>query len=309
MSVWEILADFESGIDVSDPRGGPHGATVLDYGELTVVLVLSTLPGRVVKRISGFADETEAADYADSIRRYIRLLEERGVSVARTDVFTVTAKTSVAYLVQPLLDKRRIGNSLLAGADGRELENIMEKILDSIASLMRANEKDPDGLEVAADAQISNWYFPDDEASPLLLDVGTPVIRINGEIRVNPGFIYRSFPRPVRWVLMRIKIVEDYYRDYFDLRLTITDMLGNFIKERAAHRLAEGVDIVNRWIARQPQSEKIAPFTEREIRRYYRNDAALLDLSLKARRVTRFISVRLLGRHYDYILPGKIERG
>ena len=306
--VKDTLTDFESRLDLLNPEGGPHGSKVLDYGELTVVLLLSTLPGSVVKRISGFADEKEASEYAGSVKRYIGLLKERGIPVVATDVFTVRGKTSIVYLVQPLVDKRRIGNSLLHSTDGHELEQIMEKILDRIASSLRANERDPNGLEVAADAQISNWYFPEDGASPLLLDIGTPVMRINGEIHASPGFIYRSFPQPIRWVLMRIKIVEDYYRDYFDLRLNITDMLGNFIKEKAAHRLPEGVEIVNRWLDRQQEHKRVAPITAEEVRRYYKSDAALLELSLKARRVTRFIQVRLLRRRYDYILPGKIER-
>jgi hypothetical protein len=307
-AVKETLADFESVLDLLAPEGGAHGAKVLDYGELTVVLTLSTLPGRVVKRVSGFADETEASEYAESVRRYIELLEERGVPVVETDVFAVTGKTSVVYLVQPLLDKGHIGNSLLHSASTDELSEIMEKVLDCIASCLRANEDDPDGLEVAADAQISNWYFPEEGRGPLLLDVGTPVMRIGEKIKASPGFIYRSFPQPIRWVLERIEIVEDYYRDYFDLRLNVTDMLGNFIKEKAAHRLPEGIEIVNRWLDRGPLRGRVAPITADEIERYYKSDAFLLELSLKARRVTRFIQVRLFGRRYDYILPGKIER-
>jgi hypothetical protein len=307
-AVKETLADFESGLDLLKPEGRHHGTRVLDYGELTVVLVLSTLPGRAVKRVSGFADETEASQYAESVRRYIGLLEGRGIPVVETDVFSVTGKTSVVYLVQPLLDRGRIGNSLLHSASTDELSGIIERILDRIASSLRANEQDPDGLEVTADAQISNWYFPEDGTSPLLLDVGTPVMRVGGEIKASSGFIYRSFPQPIRWVLERIQIVEDYYRDYFDLRLNITDMLGNFVKEKAAHRLPEGVKIVNRWLDRQPEGRHVDPFTLEEIERYYKSDAFLLELSLKARRVTRFIQVRLLRRRYDYILPGKIER-
>ncbi len=304
----DILTDFESHLDLFNPEGGPHGCSVLDYGELTVVLLLSTLPKKAIKRISGFATEDEALEYKKSIERYIKLLGDRGIKAIQTDVFNIKAKTNVVYLVQPLVDKKRIGNSLLKTAGKDELKGAIEKILDCIASSLRANKNDHDGLEVAADAQISNWYFPEDNKSPLLLDIGTPVIRINGEIRANPGFIYRSFPQPIRFVLELIKIVEDYYQDYFDLRLNITDMLGNFIKEKAAHRLSEGVEIVNQWFSKQPESKDVAPISVNEITKYYKSDSALLDLSLQARRVTRFIKVRLLRQHYDYILPGKIER-
>lgn len=309
VTVEKILTDFETRLDPAKPEGGPHSCRVLDYGELTVVLALCTLPKTVLKRISGFRDATEASAYAASVRRYVHLLEERGVSVIGTDVFTVTGKTGVVYLVQPLVDKRRIGNCLLPDAERHRLARLMEQILDCVAALLRANGSAPDGVEVAIDAQISNWYFPPTGPSPLLIDVGTPAFRTDGQIRVNPGFIYRSFPQPIRWVLGRMKVVENYYRDYFDLRLTIIDMLGNFIKEKAAHRLPECVDIVNRWLDRRPDlGHAIPPITIDEIQRYYRSDAALLELSLKARRVTRFVVTRLLSRRYDYILPGKIER-
>jgi hypothetical protein len=214
------------------------------------------------------------------------------------------------YFVQPAVEKELLGNSLLQSADEYELASLLRRLLDCLAANLRANRADPHGAEVAPDAQLSNWYFPDTSAAPQLVDVGTPITRINGTV-LTYGYadtLYRSVVWPLSSILKRIGIVERYYQDYFDLRLNILDILGNFIKEKASHRLPEGVAAINDWLRYQQEGDAIGRLTVADAYQYYKKDSALLELMLQVRRVTRFARTNLCQKQYDYILPGKIDR-
>jgi hypothetical protein len=44
------------------------------------------------------------------------------------------------------------------------------------------------------------------------------------------------------------------------------------------------------------------------VRAYYARDASTLELSLRLRKLQRFLTTRLLRRRYDFVLPGRIAR-
>lgn len=306
----DIIRRFEAALDLYNPEGGEFGCRALGYGEVSVVLSLDALPGKALKRVSGFTSERETATYIDAVRRYIELITARGISVLPTSCFAIRERSPVVYFMQPAVEIELLGNSLLQSADGHELTSILKRLLDCLAANLRANRTDPHGPEVAPDAQLSNWYFPNKNSAPQLVDVGSPITRINGQVLVY-GYddtLYRSVCWPLSAILKRIDIVNRYYRDYFDLRLNILDILGNFIKEKASHRLPEAVAGINDWLRRQPEGDTIGVLTVDDAYRYYKKDALLLELTLQVRRITRFIRTNILRTHYDYILPGRIDR-
>jgi len=303
----EKLAVFERQLDLMKPEGGPFGCKIVGYGELTVVMTLEALPGNVYKRISGFLSESEARSYAEAICRYLRLLDERGITTAPTSA-NVVGGTPVVYLIQPLLNANRLGHSLLHTASERELHVILAQVLDTLSSLLKRNRQIDDGIEVAADAQLSNWYFPEEGGSPCLLDVGSPIFRINGRMETYSGNIYRALPQPIRWAVKKLQMVEDYFLHYFDMKGLVFDILGNMIKENAENRLPEGLACINSWLQSRPEWSDIGPITEKAVRRFYWFDAVTLELLLRVRRYNRFIHNRILKKRYDYILPGKIAR-
>ena len=108
--------------------------------------------------------------------------------------------------------------------------------------------------------------------------------------------------------MRRTRAVEDYLGAFFDPRRTAIDLLGNFNKEGAPEKIPAALAFVNDWIARQPQAGRLAPIELEDVRRYYANDAATLALSLRLRRLRRFVDTKLLRRRYDFILPGPIRR-
>ncbi len=307
-SVGEILTAFEKQVDLYRPEGGAYGCSILDYGEVTVVIALDAVPGKALKRMSGFDSDAEALEYVEEEKRYFTLLVERGITPLPTECVAVNGRTPVVYLVQDLVKKERLGNSIIRNEPMETVAGCIEAALDRIAGCVRYNRGVAGGLEAAADSQLSNWYFPENGGPPFLIDVGSPITRVRGKVYAYTQLFYRSFPWPLSTIVKLMGAVESYFNEYFDLRLAILDMLGNFYKEQAAARIAPCIEIVNGWLARQPESGEVKPVTMTEVKRYYGKDAALLELMFQVRRYARFVRNRIFRGRYDYILPGYIKR-
>ena len=63
------------------------------------------------------------------------------------------------------------------------------------------------------------------------------------------------------------------------------------------------VEIIN-----QQLQQSDPPMTVEEIKKYYREDKIIWSVFLAFRRVDRLLKTRLMGRRYEFILPGKIKR-
>jgi len=306
--ITRIVASFEEQVDLYDPEGGPFGCRIIDYGELSVVLTLNELPGLALKRMSGFVDENETAQYVKDIYEYLDLLRQRGVDPLPARCLAVKGHTHVVYLVQELLNKERLGNFIVRTCDESELNPVLTRVADVVVSCLRHNRLSTDGIEAAADSQLSNWYFPESGEGPLLIDIGSPIKRINGKVEAFTEPIYRSGPWLIGRIFKLFSIAEDYFNDYFDLRLALLDLLGNLYKEQVADRIPRCIEIVNQWLENQPEGKDIDPVMLKEVKKYYRQDAFLLELVLQLRRFKRFTTNKIFRGRYDYILPGKIKR-
>lgn len=282
----EILQRVENDLDPAHPH-----VEILAYGEVSAALLVPELPGHVAKRMSGFRDAAMADAYCGLVRDYIAHLP---VAVVPTEVVTVErdGRAPVVYLVQPLLTD--LGNELLHTA---VLAPLIDAVMDRVW-LLHQRTAEP---EMAIDAQLSNWSFAG--AEPVLIDVGTPFVRQNGRYLFDQEILLSAIPPGLRAYYRSKGDIAKYMDDYFVPRLVAVDLLGNFIKEGAAARLPEGVDVVNRWL----QAHDQRPVTQAEVEKYYQDDAATLELFLRVRRMDRGLK-RLLRREYDFVLPGKVAR-
>jgi hypothetical protein len=305
------LERFETSLDPARPAAS--GAEIVGYGEVSTVFAVPDLPGRLCKRMAGFRDEAAARDYVAVVRRYLACLAEACVRVAPTDVvpLAVGGRRPVVYLLQPRLDPACMGNQLLRSADDAVLRACLDRILAHVCDLARANRARSDGRAVTVDAQLSNWYFEpegDGVGPPLLVDVGTPFMRLHGVDEVGTGLFLAAVPPLVRAYYRRTRAVERYLDAFFDPRRLLVDLLGNFHKEGRPDRLALAIDHVNRFFAERAADLGVRAILRPDVDRYYANDAAVLELFLRARRLDRFVRTRLLRRPYDFILPGRIRR-
>lgn len=309
----ELLTAFEKQLNPADPTAGSFGVDIIGYGEVSAVLALADLPDRVLKRTSGFPSREAAQAYAEVVERYISILRDQGIPVVSTDLVEVEPSPGrhVVYLNQPRLEAQRLGHAILKHGTTSHLNRLVECVLEYVRHVLLQNRYRTDGRLVAIDAQLSNWYWPDEpghEHGPVLIDVGTPFMRLNGRLEIGEDVFLYSYPAPLRWWLHRQHAVERYVSDYFHFGRTVIDFIGNFFKEGAPDKIPAAVAFVNDWIQRQPDKEDLGEIEEAAVRAYYAKDAATLELSLRARRLARLITTRLLRRSYDFILPGHIER-
>ncbi len=307
------LADALAGVERSLDPGAPErgGAVhVLAHGEISVALAVAALPGLVCKRMSGFADGGSASRYVGLVGDYLERLRRAGVSVVPTDVVPIERdpRPPVVYLVQPRLPAESLGDHVLRTGDDATVRSALTAALSVVAGLAR-HAAEP-GEEVALDGQLSNWSFAPDPASapPVLIDVGTPFVRRGGEHAMDREVLLAPVPPGIRAYYRRKRLVEAYLDDYFTPRTVAVDLLGNFHKERAVARLPVGLEVVNAWLGSGDLPGPTAPVTGEEVERYYRQDADLLALYLRLRRMDRFLRTRVLRRPYDYVLPGPVER-
>lgn len=311
-----ILRDVEDRLNPASPE--ESGLSVLAYGEISATLLLPdrATSGIVAKRMSGFPDAKCAAEYRELVIRYLDLLTEAGLHPVETMVVVVPRELQgpVIYLLQPQLRAKTLGNNLLRDLPDDGLGAMIKAVLDQVGAVLEYSHAGPEGgLEVAVDAQLSNWSFPTaDFRSPVLVDVGTPFVRERGTHALDTRTLLAAVPPGVRsWYRWR-KEGEKYMDDYFDLRLVVVDLLGNFIKEDAGHRLAAGLAAANSWLDADGRSGMArvgaGTVTEPEVRHYYRQDAQTLQLFVRVRRADRWVRTRLMRRQYDFILPGSVDR-
>ena len=308
----DVLADLERRLDPAAPER-TDGLTVVASGEVSACLRVAGLPGLVCKRMSGFADAAAADRYTTLVREYVAELGSAGVRVVETDLVPVErpGRAPVVHLLQPELPAETLGHRLLLTSDDDAVSDAVGRVLSTVLRLMTANQARSDGLEVAVDGQLSNWSFgtAEEDARPVLVDVGTPFLRRDGRHLIDIGWLESPIPPVVRAYYHRRALVAAYLDDYFDPRLVAVDLLGNFHKEGRPDRVPSGVDTVNRWLAAEtgPLGPQV-PVTVDEVERYYRSDAGLLALYLRLRRADRFLRTRVLRRPYDFVLPGPVHR-
>ncbi len=289
----QLLQQLEAGLDPAHPSG----VTVLAYGEISAALVVPGLEGKVAKRMSGFADHAMARAYCDLVDDYVATLRRDGISVIDTEVVLVDRdpRPPVVYLVQPLMTD--LGHERLHSVSAAELDEMITTVLDRVWTLHLRT----DSPEVALDAQLSNWSFTD-PGEPVLLDVGTPFMRRNGKHLFDVETVLSAMPPGIRSYYRR-GVAAAYMDDYFVPRLVAVDLLGNFIKERATSRLADGIRATNAWL----DTHDLEPILRSEVDEYYTKDAAALELFLRVRRADRAVR-HLFRRDYDFILPGRVSR-
>jgi hypothetical protein len=304
------LVDLERRLDPAQPEAA-GGVRVLGHGEISVALTTGALPGLACKRMAGYADAASVRDYLALLAAYLDELTAAGIRVVPTRALPVQRpdRPPVVYLVQPLLDADALGNRLLHTADDAGLAAAIRAALDAVAGLARHSAGRGDGVEVALDGQLSNWWYGDPDHGPVLIDLGTPFLRRAGRHALDRELLLAPVPPGARAYYRRQGLVEAYLDDYFVPRTVALDLLGNLHKEGAPHRIAVALAAVNAWLADTPDLPGPRdPITPGEVDAYYRKDADLLALYLRVRRVDRFLRTKVLRRPYDFVLPGHVAR-
>ncbi len=316
----EVLTRTEAHLDPADPEAGGR-VRVLGYGEVSVALTVAELPGRVCKRMSGFAGDAAAQSYVQLVEEYLAELGAGGVRVAATEPVIVprAGVAPVVYLVQPELPPASLGSALLHTATDKGFVDVLHHVLAQVAGLARHTAARREGVEVALDGQLSNWSFGvagdvdggepgEPDSGPVLIDVGTPFMRRWGRHAIDQEFLLAPVPAGIRAYYRRRRLIGAYLDDYFVPRLVAVDLLGNFHKEGRPDRVPMATREVNAWLDSGEVPGPRDRVTVAEVEHYYRQDADLLALYLRLRRMDRVLRTRVRRGRYDYVLPGAVQR-
>jgi len=317
----ELLRRFEQKLDPEFPERCEIPTRVLGYGEISTVLEIGSGPGcnLAYKRMSMFKTEQEAERYEALYKEYLQALQERiGLPVVPSNIVRLADADSgriVVYIIQEKLPSEAIGHKIIQHILRDDAERLTLAVLREIAKVFDFNGQHKGRLEVGFDAQISNWavvnFDPEaptlnEEINLVYFDTSAPLMRKNGQEQLNSELFLRCAPSFLVPVL-RLLFLEDVMTRYYDVRKVAIDLLANFYKEQQSDLVPDLVDTVNKFFATEIESGDFKPITVNEVRGYYREDAWIWRLYLSFRRVDRFL-YRLLGKHYPYILPGKIKR-
>ncbi len=307
------LLAFENQLNPADPKSGAIPVEILGYGEISTTLAIGGMDGLAFKRMPPFPDEAAAEAYRRAVDEYCAALAETGVRVVEHDFASLVNADDerIVYLVQPRLDARTIGNARLQAATADEFARMLALILRSMAGLWRKNRRDEPGESFGLDSQISNWVFPDEvmagQGQPSYLDVSTPLYRRNGREMLDTEIFLKSAPFFLIGIIRRF-FLQDVLDRYYDLRAVTIDLIANLHKEGRPDRIPLALETANRFFAQEAPGLAVAPLTAKEIDAYYREDKFIWSFLLAARRTDRFIKTRLLGRKYNFILPGPVKR-
>ena len=183
---------------------------------------------------------------------------------------------------------------------------MVETIIDAMNKVRLYNEKFMPKIEIAVDAQLSNWTWPveNKKRKLYLIDTSTPFYRINGKEQLDVKLFLKSMPFIIRLFVNLIDL-DDVVARYYDYRILFLDIIGNLMKEQAPELIPLFIDIANKRIK---DDFKLKPISEKEVTAYYKKDKMIWMTFSTLRKIDRFITARILGKRYEFILPGKVKR-
>lgn len=313
-----LLERFEAGLDPLNPHLSKISAKIIGYGEMSTIFVINQ-PGQeniAYKRMPIFQSPEEMETYEKLFAEYNAGLRNLGLNIPEAATVRVTSRkgNSVIYGAQERLPAASIGNALIQRLEEKSVRQLFLCVLRELKKVFMNNRQQP-SFTFGLDGQISNWAIKDyQEGQPVnektklfYIDTSTPLMRKDGVEQLNPELFLRSTPFFLVW-LVRLTFLKEVMTRYYDYRRVTTDIIANFYKEQRREFVPALIATANDFFAGEGAQCGVAPFTEREIIAYYREDATIWRVYMALRKLDRFLHLKILGRPYVYILPGKIKR-
>ena len=302
----DLLKRFEDGLDPQRLERSTVSAALVGFGEISAIFRLDDHPGLVYKRMPLFKDVPAARKYEAMYFEYCDLLRRAGLSVPETWTAVVQSegRPAALYIAQPAFAQELFAHRLLHGQTPEDSRRLLEAVLTESEKIWSFNDRQARELELAIDGQLSNWVLDtsDKDAGWQYIDTSTPLFKKNGVQQLDPRLILQAAPGCLRWVL-EVFFVDEVMNRYFDPRKNLIDLVANLYKEQRPDLAPLFVETINARLA-----GRIEALTLRDVRKYYREDRFIWSLFLNLRKLDRWIGTRVLGRRYEFILPGEIKR-
>jgi len=303
----EVLREFEEGLNTKYPEKSKIPAKIIGLGEIcgTFLIDHEKLKPFAFKRLPIFSSNEEVEEYEKILKEYIEILRnDVGIRVIDTDGIKINTSDGriVYYVIQKAYPQSKIGNLYIKTISKEKVIALLNSVFSELKKVKEFNEKSKN-VKVGFDGQISNWVVETDESSEginlLYLDVSTPLYRKNGREMLKADLFLKSVP-PIINRIVKSMFLQEILDRYYDFRLILIDLIGNFFKEGISELIPEAIDIANNFLERK--------ITFEDVKSYYRRDAFIWSLFQFLRRTHRFLKTNLLRKRYEFILPGKIKR-
>lgn len=301
----EILTEFEKELNPQQPAESKIPARIVGYGEISAIFEIEADKLHVYKRLPLFDSLSTAEHYQQMYRDYSSLLVKAGLCLPAhaTRIVAVPDRPAALYIAQKKLPGANFGHKLIHHLEDGAGLDLIEQASQEIARIWHFNAANTPDIELAIDGQLSNWVQdPENNQTLFYIDTSTPLFRILGVEQQNPELLLKSAPGFLRWMI-RLFFLQDVMTRYYIPRLVFMDLVANLHKEQKSELIDPAIECVNRHL---PPDE--TPLTKAEVDKYYKADKMIWIVFLGLRRLDRFLTTRLLGKRYEFILPGKIKR-
>jgi len=316
----ELLKEFENGLDPEHPEKSRIPAKVLGYGEISTIFEIDspTTRGLACKRMPIFQTRKEIEHYARIYTDYNNMLQkEIGINVPEFGFVWFAADDGkiVAFDLQRKLPSESIGNRAIHLLDSENIRALFLCVLRELMKVWSFNQTHH-ARALGIDGQISNWSIADFHAANphitsdtklFYIDTSTPMMKQNAVEQLDPELFLRSAPSFLCW-LIRWLFLKGVMTRYYDARLVTIDLIANFHKEQRPELVPMLVAAANEFYRTEGSKLNLAPFSEKDISAYYREDKTIWIVFLALRRFDRWLHKYILRKSYVYILPGNIKR-
>ncbi|MBU3952867.1 MAG: hypothetical protein KJ658_12050 [Proteobacteria bacterium] len=299
---------FEKSLNPVKPETSRLPFKILGYGEISSIFTMEKYPGIVFKRLPFFPGMQSAVSYRDQCFAYTTHLKNAGLNLPEEDGFITHSpgRPHVLYLAQGLFNADTFCHQLIHTLDPDQITQMIDTVLDAVNKVRLYNEKFMPKLQIAVDAQLSNWTWTveNNTRKLYLIDTSTPFYRIKGKEQLDVTLLIKSMPFVIRMLIHLINL-EDVVARYYDYRTVFLDIIGNLIKEQAPDLIDPFIQIANQKIA---DDFNLAPISRQEVMAYYQKDKMIWMAFSTLRRIDRFVTATLLKKRYEFLLPGTIKR-
>ena len=315
-----ILKNFEEELNPRKPEESKIGASILGFGEISTTFSIDAPHHEkfAFKRMPIFKTENEVSEYKIVFEEYHNLLDSIALMIPPYDYSLIKTDDNrlVFFDIQKRLDSASIGSSIIHTVTDEEILIMVSKVFKELKKVWDFNKSNNMNMQIGIDGQISNWsaigFNPDNpkiskDTEFYYIDTSTPFITKNDVEQLDAELVLRAAPSFLLWII-RWLFLEDVMTRYYDFHLVVVDLIANFFKEQRSDLIPRLIQLANDFFKKEGKDHYTKDITEKEIKKYYKEDALIWRVWLFFRKIDRFIMTRIFRRYYPFILPVKIKR-
>jgi len=299
----ELLNRFERELIPHDLSRSSIPAEIIGFGEISAIFQIGAEQDIIYKRIPIFPDRSTAESYTLMYGEYCDFLRQAGINLPKDDavIVEVPGHPVAIYFAQQRFEDHLFCHKQINTLGEADRTELLEQIMSALTCIWEFNQQQMPAFEIAIDCQLSNWAWVEEKGKKrlFLVDTSTPFIRKNGIEQLEVELLLKSVPGYIRWLVRRLDL-DDVIGRYYDHKKVVIDLVANLYKEQRPDLIPEFLRIVNPYLDQA--------ISQRQIDAYYREDKMIWTLFSALRKTERFITVHVLRKRYEFILPGAVKR-